>query len=93
MRTQLNEKQRVELRRISKIVRRRLAHVMKKRAPIAGKAPPITLLALRSYVLGASDIPLCHLSAILEFYGCTPDELSEWSSKISLLTVNALKLP
>ena len=85
-----NSNEMIVLHRISEIIRRKLVHISTLREPNGNTNLPVTLTDFIGYKQG-KPIPLCHLVSLLEFYGCSRQEIALWNVKISILTYRALK--
>jgi hypothetical protein len=87
----MNSREAEVIKRISDLARRKLALVSRLRGPQPNLEIPVTLLEFIQYQKGVKPIPVCDLVSLLEFYGCSPYEISEWNVKISVLAFHALQ--
>ncbi len=90
MKVTRNSKEMRVLHRISELIRRKLVHISVMRSPRKNRDLPIKLTELIGYKRG-KPIPMSHLISLLEFYGCSRQEIALWNVKISILTYRALK--
>lgn len=79
----LTDQEQAELKRISKLIRRKIAFLSRQGRVRESAECPVSLTQLVKYKRGLSEVPLCHLVSLLEFYGCTRSQIELWNVKIS----------
>jgi len=91
MKKTLSEKEKIAIKRISELIRRKLVLFGKVRNPVPNAELPVTLTELVQYQRGLRAVPLCHLVQLFKFYGCSEPTMAEWNVKVSVLAFRALK--
>lgn len=86
----LTEQEQAVLKRISKLIRRKITFLSRQGRVREGAECPVSLTELVQYQRGISEVPLCHLVSLLEFYGCSRNQIGLWNVKISAILFTAL---
>jgi hypothetical protein len=86
----LTEQEQAVLRRVSKLIRKKINFLSRHGRVREGAECPVSITQLARYRSGASDVPLCHLVSLFEFYGCSRPQLEMWNIKISTILFTTL---